>query len=76
MGDVGLQLAEQKAFGLLGGQAGDALQLLPLLVLQPLRLRLGGVQLGELGGQLLLFLLNVLGLPVQVLLLEGRPGGP
>ena len=69
VGHVVLQLLEQKVSGLLGGKAGDALQLGDLLLLQLLRLGLGGVQLGQLGGQLLFLLLNVLGLAVQVLLL-------
>ena len=69
VGNVLLQLLEQKISGLLSGKAGDALQFVHLFLLQGFRLRLGGVQLGQLGGQLFLLPLDVLHLAVQIFLL-------
>ena len=69
VGDVLLQLGEEVVLRFLGGEAGNALQLVHLLLLQGLGLGLGGVQLGQLGGQLFLLALDVLHLAVQVLLL-------
>ena len=64
VGDFLLQLLEQVVFGLLRGVAGDALQHLQLALFDLFRLGLGGLQPGQLGGELLLLLLDVLGFAV------------
>ena len=64
VGDGGLQLTEQVILRLLGGEAGDALQLLQLLVLVLVRLLLGLLQVGDLLGELLVLALDVFGLAV------------
>ena len=69
VGDVVLQLLNEIPLGLLGGQAGYALQQLQLAVLQPVQLHLLPLQLGDPGGDVLLLALQVLQLAVQVLLL-------
>ena len=73
VGHVGLQLVKQVGLGLLGGKAGDLLQLGHLLLLELFGLRLGGLQLGETVGQMLFLLLHVLRLAVQVLFLLLQP---
>ena len=70
---VGLQLAEEIGFRLLRSEAGDLLQHIHLLLLEPFRLRLGGLQPGQAVGQMLLFPLHVLRLAVQVLFLLLKP---
>ena len=63
--DVLFQLLEQVVLGFLCGVAGDALQHFQLALLDLLRLVLSGLQFGQLGGQLLFLLLDVVGLAVQ-----------
>ena len=73
VGHVGLQLAEEISFRLLCGKAGDLLQHIYLLLLEPFSLCLGGLQPGQAVGQMLLFPLHVLCLAVQVLFLLLKP---
>ena len=73
VGHIGLQLIQQILLGLLGGEAGDPLQDLHLALLDLLRLGLGGFQLGQTVGEMLLLALHVLGLAVQVLFLLLQP---
>ena len=63
------QLADQVVLGLLGGEAGDALQHLHLGLFDGGRLFPGLVQFGQLALEAVLLLFNVLGLAVQVLFL-------
>ena len=69
MGDLTLHLGDEVLLGLLHSEAGDALQHLGLAALDEVDLLLCLVRGGVLGGQGLLFLLDVLGLAVQVLFL-------
>ena len=73
VGHVGLQLVKQVGLGLLGGKAGDLLQLGHLLLLELFGLRLGGLQLGKAVGQVFFLLLHVLRLAVQVLFFLLQP---
>ena len=70
---VGLQLAEEIGFRLLRSEAGDLLQHIHLLLLEPLSLRLGSLQTSQAVGQVLLFPLHVFRLAVQVLFLLLEP---
>ena len=69
VGDVGLQLGDEVVLGLLGGEAGDALQHFHLGLFDGGDLLPGLFQLAEPPGEGLLFLLDVVGLAVQGLLL-------
>ena len=69
VGHVLLQLLEQIVLGLVGGETGDALQHLQLVLLGLLGLGLGALQLGQAGGELLFFFLDIVGLAVQGLFL-------
>ena len=73
VGHLGLQLADQHILGLLGGHAGDTLQLGHLPGLDALHFLLGRFQLGHLGLKGLFLLLDVVGLPVQILFLLLQP---
>ena len=64
MGHLALHLGDEVVFCLLGGEAGDALKLLGLALLDALDILLGPVGVGMLLGQGLLFTLNVLCFPV------------
>ena len=67
MGDIGLHLLDEVGLGLLGGEAGDALQHLGLAALDEPDLLLLLVGSGVLGGQGLFLALDGLGLAVDVL---------
>ena len=73
MGDLLGKLVDEVVLGLLGGEAGDALQHLHLGLLDGGHLVPGLVQLGQLALQGVLLLLDVLGLAVQVLFLLLEP---
>ena len=66
VGDLLLQLGQQDVLGLLGGHAGNALQLTDLLVLQLGQFLALGVQGLLLGGQGFFLMLQVFQLAVQV----------
>ena len=69
MGDLGLHLGDEIGLGLVGGEAGDPLQHLSLAALDGGDLLQLAVHIRMLGGQRLLFLLDVFVLSVQVLFL-------